>query len=117
IPPPINSQSDRCRGDAWASRGNHTRGTETARPSVSVTESESLEHETSTANASVLSVKVLIPRSAMVPGTTLAGVTARTRAAAAKLPGGNGRYVGMSRVGVKPRLFMTGKNLGTRDAL
>jgi hypothetical protein len=61
MPPPINSQSDRRCGDAWASRGNHTRGTETTRPSVSVTESESFEHDTSTANASVLSVEVFIP--------------------------------------------------------
>ena len=61
MPPPINSQWDRCRGDASASRGNHTRGTETTRPSVSVTESASIEHDTSTASVSVFSVKVVIP--------------------------------------------------------
>ena len=61
MPPPINSHSDRWRGDASASRGNHTRGTETTRPSVSVTESASIEQDTSTTNASVFSVKVLIP--------------------------------------------------------
>src|SRR5271169_4967544 len=61
MPPPINSQSDRCRGDASASRGNHARGTETTRPSVSVTESASIEHDTSTASVSVFSVKVVIP--------------------------------------------------------
>ena len=61
IPPPINSQSDRCRGDASASRGNPTSGTETTRPSVSVTESASFEHDTSTAKASVFSAKVFIP--------------------------------------------------------
>src|ERR1019366_3052849 len=61
MPPPINSHWDRCRGDASASRGNHTRGTETTRPSVSVTESASIEHDTSTASVSVFSVKVAIP--------------------------------------------------------
>src|ERR1039458_44812 len=61
MPPPINSHSDRWRGDASASRGNHTRGTETTRPSVSVTESASIEQDTSTTSASVFSVKVLIP--------------------------------------------------------
>src|SRR5882724_6377618 len=61
MPPPINSQPDRCRGDASASRGNHTSGTETTRPSVSVTESASVEHATSTASVSVFSVKVVIP--------------------------------------------------------
>src|ERR1019366_4723124 len=61
MPPPINSHSDRWRGDASASRGNHTRGTEITRPSVSVTESASAEQDTSTTNASVFSVKVLIP--------------------------------------------------------
>ena len=60
-PPPINSQADRWRGEASASRGNHTRGAETTRPSVNVTESASCEHETSTASASVLSAKVLKP--------------------------------------------------------
>jgi hypothetical protein len=49
------SQSDRCRDVASASRGNHTRGTETTRPSVSVTESASNEHDTSTARTSVIS--------------------------------------------------------------
>src|ERR1039458_7566745 len=61
MPPPINSHSDRWRGDASASRGNHTRGTETTRPSVSVTESASIEQDTSTTSASVFSVKLLIP--------------------------------------------------------
>src|ERR1039457_5812440 len=61
MPPPINSHSDRWLGDASASRGNHTRGTETTRPSVSVTESASVEQDTSTTRASVFSVKVLIP--------------------------------------------------------
>jgi hypothetical protein len=61
MPPPISSQPLRCRGDASASRGNHTRGTETTLPSVSVTESASVEHDASTASASVFSVKVRIP--------------------------------------------------------
>ena len=61
MPPPISSQPVRCWGDASASRGNHTRGTETTLPSVSVTESASVEHDTSTASASVFSVKVVIP--------------------------------------------------------
>src|ERR1035438_5712638 len=61
MPPPINSQSDRWRGEASASGGNHTRGTETTRPSVSVTESASVEQDPSTTRASVFSVKVLIP--------------------------------------------------------
>src|SRR5271157_3857723 len=61
MPPPINSQPDRCRGEASASRGNHTSGTETTRPSVSVTERASDVDVTSLASASVFSVKVLIP--------------------------------------------------------
>jgi hypothetical protein len=61
MPPPISSQSDRSRRDASTSRGNHTRGTETTRPSDSVTDSASLEHDTSTASASALSTKVLMP--------------------------------------------------------
>src|ERR1035438_2156422 len=61
MPPPINSHSDRWRGEASASRGNHTRGTETTRPSVSVTESASIEQDTSTTSASVFSANVLIP--------------------------------------------------------
>jgi hypothetical protein len=36
-------------------------GTETTRPSVSVIESESFEHETSTANTSDLSAEILMP--------------------------------------------------------
>src|ERR1035438_1849815 len=59
--PPINSHSDRRRCTCGASRGNHTRGTETTRPSVSVTESASIEQDTSTTSASVFSAKVLIP--------------------------------------------------------
>src|ERR1035441_4146915 len=61
MPPPIDSHSDRWRGEASASRGNQTRGTETTRPSVSVTESASIEQDTSTTSASVFSVKLLIP--------------------------------------------------------
>src|SRR5579872_1099668 len=61
MPPPINSHSDRCRGDASTSRGNHTRGTEITRPSVNVTENASAEQDTSTARASVFFVKVLMP--------------------------------------------------------
>ena len=61
MPPPISSQSDRSRGDASASRGNHTSGTETTRPSDNVTDSASLEHDTSTASVSAFSTKVLIP--------------------------------------------------------
>src|SRR5712692_481091 len=61
MPPPINSQSDRSRGEASASRGNHTRGTETTRPSDNVTDSASREHDTSTASVSAFSTKVLMP--------------------------------------------------------
>src|ERR1035441_10719991 len=60
MPPPINSTWEVSRGDASASRGNHTRGTETTRPSVSVTESASIEHDTSTANVSVFSICFLL---------------------------------------------------------
>ena len=57
----MSSQSDRSRGDASASLGNHTTGTETTRPSDNVTDSVSLEHETSTASVSAFSTKVLVP--------------------------------------------------------
>src|ERR1700736_5977282 len=61
IPPPIDSQFLRCRGVAARSRGNHTNGTETVRPSSRTTINESSEHETSTANASPLATEVGIP--------------------------------------------------------
>jgi hypothetical protein len=61
MPPPIDSQSLRCRGVAARSRGNHTNGTETVRPSSRTTTNESSEQETSTANASPLSTEVGIP--------------------------------------------------------
>ena len=61
MPPPTSSQSDRSRGVASASRGNHARGTETPRPSDNVTDNVSFEHDTSTARASVFSTKVLRP--------------------------------------------------------
>src|ERR1700691_1710850 len=61
MPPPISSQSDRSRFDAPASLGNHTRGTETTRPSESVTHNASREHETSTASVSTFATKVLMP--------------------------------------------------------
>jgi hypothetical protein len=42
-------------------RGNHTNGTETTRPSDNVTDSASFEHDTSTASVSALSTKILMP--------------------------------------------------------
>ena len=98
MPPPIKSQSDRCPGDASASRGNHTRGAETTRPSVSVTESESLEHDTSTASASDLSVKVLMPSLQEKPGildNNCANVSHLIRAKASHFP---------DQYGIKPKL-------------
>ncbi len=71
MPPPINSHCDRCRGEASASRGNQTSGTETIRPSVKVTERASSEQETSTAKTSILSAKVLTPslqKKGCIPG-------------------------------------------------
>jgi hypothetical protein len=56
IPPPIGSQSFRCRAVAASSRGNHANGTETVRPSSSTTVSESSEHDTSAANTSLLTL-------------------------------------------------------------
>src|ERR1039458_4084384 len=61
MPPPISSHSDCSRVDAPASLGNHTRGTETTRPSDNVTHSASPEHSTSTASVSALATKVLMP--------------------------------------------------------
>ena len=61
IPPPIGSQSLRCCGVADRSRGNHTKGTDTVRPSSRTTVSEWSELDTSTARASLLSTKVGIP--------------------------------------------------------
>jgi hypothetical protein len=61
MPPPIGSQSLRCCGVAARSRGNHTNGTETVRPSSRTTINESSEHETSTADTSPLSTEVGIP--------------------------------------------------------
>src|SRR5437867_3926967 len=61
IPPPINSHAPRCRGAALASRGNQARGTDTIRPSLTITKRASFEHDTSTASNSALSAKVIIP--------------------------------------------------------
>src|SRR2546425_9147439 len=61
IPPPINSHSLLCFSVALKSRGNHTSGTDNVRPSSSTTVKASLEHETSTAIASLLTTEVCIP--------------------------------------------------------
>src|SRR5439155_5453189 len=61
ISPPINSHSLLCFSVALKSRGNHTSGTDTVRPSSSTTVKASLEHETSTAIASLLTTEVCIP--------------------------------------------------------
>src|SRR5438093_7358572 len=61
IPPPINPHSLLCFSVALKSRGNHTSGTDTVRPSSSTTVKASLEHETSTAIASLLTTEVCIP--------------------------------------------------------
>jgi hypothetical protein len=61
MPPPMISQCCRCCGVAARSRGNHTKGTETVRPSSNTTIRASSEHDTSTAKASLLSTKVGIP--------------------------------------------------------
>src|SRR6266516_519143 len=57
----MNSHFALCFGVAASSRGNHVSGTLTVLPSASVTLSASSEHETSTATASPLSAKILIP--------------------------------------------------------
>src|SRR5438105_14943082 len=61
IPPPISSHLTLCFGVASISLGNQARGTETVRPSASTTFSVSVVHETSTAVASLLSTKILMP--------------------------------------------------------
>lgn len=61
IPPPMNSQSFFCFSVALRSRGNHTKGTDTDRPSSNMTVSSSLEQAASTARASLLVTKVGIP--------------------------------------------------------
>src|SRR5438094_987725 len=48
--PPINYHSLLCFSVVLKSRGNHTSGTDTVRPSSSTTVKASLEHETSTAS-------------------------------------------------------------------
>src|SRR3990172_4112537 len=57
----MNSHSFLCFGVALRSLGNHTRGTDTVRPSSSTTVSASSEQATSTASVSLLSTKVGIP--------------------------------------------------------
>ena len=61
MPPPISSQSDRSWLDAPANLGNHTKGAETTRPSDSVTDSASREHNTSTANVSPVATVPNLP--------------------------------------------------------
>ena len=60
-PRPIRRQLERCLGEALNSRGNHSSGAETRRASASVTMSSSSVNETSTASATGLLAKVLIP--------------------------------------------------------
>src|SRR5262249_46960528 len=60
-PPPIASHCLRCAGVASSRRGNHTKGTDTVRPSSNTTVSESSEHDASTANASAASTETGIP--------------------------------------------------------
>src|SRR2546425_9028886 len=57
----MTSHSFLCFGVAFKSLGNHSRGTDTVRPSSSTTVSASSEHATSTASVSLLSTKVGIP--------------------------------------------------------
>src|SRR3990167_4046778 len=57
----MNSHFFLCFGVAFRSLGNHTRGTDTVRPSSSTTVSASSEQATSTASVSLLSTKVGIP--------------------------------------------------------
>jgi hypothetical protein len=57
----MRRQLERCLGDALSRRGNHSSGAETRRASASVTMSSSSVNETSTASATGLLAKVLIP--------------------------------------------------------
>src|SRR2546421_13034971 len=58
----MSRQFARCFGVARSSRGNQASGAETRRPSTSVTINSSSVHLTSTASATGLLAKVLIPR-------------------------------------------------------
>src|SRR5262249_15178050 len=60
-PRPMSRQFARCLGVARRRRGNQASGAETRRPSTSVTISSSSVHLTSTASATGLLAKVLIP--------------------------------------------------------
>ena len=60
-PRPMSRQLARCWGVARRSRGNHANGAETRRPSTRVTINSSSVHATSTASATGLLAKVLIP--------------------------------------------------------
>ena len=60
-PRPMRRQLARWAGDARSRRGNHSRGAATRRASASVTISSLSVNETSTASATSLLAKVLIP--------------------------------------------------------
>ena len=62
MPRPIRLQLARWAAVARNKRGNHSNGAETRRPSTSVTMSSSSVQETSTASATGLLAKMLIPR-------------------------------------------------------
>src|SRR5690242_6586735 len=62
MPPPISSHRDLCLGVASRSRGNQARGADISRPSASATFSASRVQETFTAETSLRSAKVLMPR-------------------------------------------------------
>src|SRR2546430_365241 len=61
MPPPISRQFLRCFGVARRRRGNHSNGADTCRPSAKVTTRESSVKVASTASATGLTTKVLIP--------------------------------------------------------
>jgi hypothetical protein len=59
IPGPMNRQLARWAGEESRSRGNHSSGAETIRPSARVTWSESISTSTAMALASVLTLAVV----------------------------------------------------------
>lgn len=67
IPPPIRRHLARCRGLAFRRRGNQSMGTETSRPSASMTVSESEVQDTFVANGSTFTAKVFIPSPSKFP--------------------------------------------------
>ena len=104
-PLPIRRQLERCLGEALNNRGNHSSGAATRRASARVTTSSSSVKETSTASATGLQTKVLIPSNDKRFPMLLNQIVEFSEFGAAKTTRFGERYGGEPKFGVTLRLL------------